>query len=223
MMVTAARKLDIPVAVIAKHSRGHEGVWRLQTFRKFRSLFTFQHARHCFCAYGIRIHSRPFHWNMHSLSLGVSIPNTVCAEWSDMDTALTAKDAQRLFSLERFFFPVAFQRWVKEGHSKFATDSASAALQDESSEAQNGPESDGNNLVSIDNHVSNNRQIAYPTEARERQKAREKRAKETGVTLNVHKRKVVQNHFDDCRKYIPLIVKDFVTYHATYCYCHQSR
>ena len=111
---------------------------------------------------------------MNSLSLGISIPNTVCSEWSDIDTALTAKDAQRPFSLERFFFSVAFQRWVKEGHSKFATDSATAALQDESSEAQNGPESDGNNLLLADNHVSDNKQLAFPTEARERQKAREK-------------------------------------------------
>ena len=39
-----------------------------------------------------------------------------------------------------------------------------------------------------------NRQIAYPTEARERLKAREKRAKETGVTLNVQRRrKFVEN------------------------------
>ena len=117
---------------------------------------------------------------MNSLSLGISIPNTVCAEWSDIDTALTAKDAQILFSLERFFFSVAFQRWVKEGHSKFATDSATVALQDESLEAQNGPESDGNNLSSAGNHVSDQGQFAFPTEARERQKAREKRAKETG-------------------------------------------
>ena len=77
-------------------------------------------------------------------------------------------------------FSVAFQRWVEEGHSKFATDSATAALQDESSEAQNGPESDRNNLLLADNHVSDNKQFAFPTEARERQKAREKRAKETG-------------------------------------------
>ena len=57
------------VVIIAKHSRGHGGMWRLQTFRKWRSLFIFQHARHCFCAYGIRIHSRPFRWKMKSLSL----------------------------------------------------------------------------------------------------------------------------------------------------------
>ena len=124
-------------------------MWRLQTFRKWRSLFTFQHARHCFCAYGVRIHSRSFHWKMNSLSLGISIPNTVCSEWSDIDTALTAKDAQRLFSLERYFFSVAFQRWVKEGQSKFATDFASAALQEESSEAQNGPEPDGNTFYEL--------------------------------------------------------------------------
>ena len=156
-----------------------------------------------------------FHWKMNSLSLKEQIPNTVCAEWSDIDTALTAKDAQRLFSLERFFFSVAFQRWVKEGHSKFATDSASAALQDESSEAQNGPESDGNNLLPADNHVSNDKQIAYPTEARERQQAREKRAKETGVTLNVHKRKkFVENNFDDCGNDISSTVTDVNTDHA---------
>ena len=113
----------------------------------------------------------------------------MCTEWSDIDTALTAKDAQISFSPERFFYSVAFQCCVKEGHSKFATDSASAALQDESLEAQNGPEPDGNNLLPADNHVSNDKQIAYPTEARERQKAREKRAKETGVTLTVHKRR----------------------------------
>ena len=78
-LVTAARRLDIPLVITAKHSRGHEGMWRLQTFRKWRSLTTFQHARHCFCAYGVRIHSGPFHWKMNSLSLGISIPNTVCA------------------------------------------------------------------------------------------------------------------------------------------------
>ena len=152
---------------------------------------------------------------MNSLSLGISIPNTVCTEWSDIDTALTAKDAQILFSLQRNSYSVAFQRRVKEGHSKFATESASAALQDEYSEAQNGPESDGNNLLSIDNHVSKDRQIAYPTEARERQEAREKRAKETSVTLNVQKRKkFVGNHFDDCGDDISAIVEDIDTYHA---------
>ena len=142
---------------------------------------------------------------MNSLSLGISIPNTTCSEWTDLDTALTAKDAQRLFSLERYFYSIAFQRWVKEGHSKFATDSASPALRDESTEAQNEPESDGNNFSSNDNftpagnHVSKDKQVAYPTEARERQKAREKRAKETGVTLNAQKRKKhVENYFDDC-------------------------
>ena len=152
---------------------------------------------------------------MNSLSLGISVPNTVCSEWSDLDTALTAKDTQILFSLERFFSSVAFQRWVKEGHSKFVTDSASAALQDESSEAQNGPESDGNDHLLIDNHVSDDKQIAFPTEARERQKAREKRAKETGVTLNIQKRKkIVENHCDDCGDDISSIVKDIDTYHA---------
>ena len=114
----------------------------------------FQHARHFVCAYGLRIHSRPFHWKVNTLSLGVSIPNTACTEWPGIDTALTAKDAQIFFSPERYFYSVAFQRWIKEGHSKFATDSASAALQDESSEAQQGPESDGNNLLLADNHVS---------------------------------------------------------------------
>ena len=68
-VVTAARKLDIPVVINAKHSRSHDGMWRFKTFRKWRSLFSFQHARHCFCAYGLRIHSRPFHWKMNSLSL----------------------------------------------------------------------------------------------------------------------------------------------------------
>ena len=71
-MVTAARKLDTPVVITAKHSRGHEGMWRPQTFRKWRSLFTFQHARHCFCAYGMWIHSRPFHWKVKGLSLGIN-------------------------------------------------------------------------------------------------------------------------------------------------------
>ena len=145
-MVTAARNSDIPVVITAKHSRSQNGSWRLQTFRKWKSLFNFQHARHCFCAYGLRLNGRPFHWKMNSLSLGISIPNTICSEWTDLDTALTAKDAQRLFSLERYFYSIAFQRWVKESHSKFATDSASPALRDESTEAQNEPESDGNNL-----------------------------------------------------------------------------
>ena len=144
-MVTASRDLDIPVVITAKHSRSQDGVWRLQTFRKWRSLFNFQYARHCFCAYGLRLNGRPFHWKMNSLSLGISIPSTICSEWTDLDTALTAKDAQRLFSLERYFYSIAFQRWIKDSHSKFATDSASPALHDESTEAQNEPESDGNN------------------------------------------------------------------------------
>ena len=221
-MVTAARNSNIPVVITAKHSRSQNGSWRLQTFRKWKSLFNFQHARHCFCAYGLRLNGRPFHWKMNSLSLGISIPNTICSEWTDLDTALTAKDAQRLFSLERYFYSIAFQRWVKESHSKFATDSASPALRDESTEAQNEPESDGNNFSSsdnftpADNHVSKDKQVAYPTEARERQKAREKRAKETGVTLNVQKRKKhVENHFDDCGEDISSIVKNIDTYHAT--------
>ena len=110
---------------------------------------------------------------MNSLSLGIPIPNTVCAEWSDIDTALTAKDAQRLF-LWSDFSPVAFQRWVKEGHSKFATDSATAALQDESLEAHNGRFRWEYLFLLADNHVSDHKQFVFPTEARERQKAREK-------------------------------------------------
>ena len=74
-------------------------------------------------------------------------------------------------------------------------------------EAQNGPESDGNNLLLADNHVSDHKQFAFPIEARERQKAREKRAKETGVTPN-------GNHLDDCGDDIPSIVKVIGTYHA---------
>ena len=97
-MVTAARNSNIPVVITAKHSRSQNGSWRLQTFRKWKSLFNFQHARHCFCAYGLRLNGRPFHWKMNSLSLGISIPNTICSEWTDLDTALTAKDAQRLLS-----------------------------------------------------------------------------------------------------------------------------
>ena len=62
---------------------------------------------------------------------------------------LTAKDAQRLFALGRYFFTVAFHRWVKENQVEFTTDSASATLQDESSEAQNGPESDGTFLFKL--------------------------------------------------------------------------
>ena len=96
-MITAARNLDIPVVITAKHSRSQNGSWRLQTFRKWKSLFNFQHARHCFCAYGLRFNGRPFHWKMNSLSLGISIPNTICSEWTDLDTALTAKDAQIFF------------------------------------------------------------------------------------------------------------------------------
>ena len=103
-MVTASRDLDIPVVITAKHSRSQNGSWRLQTFRKWRSLFNFQHARHCFCAYGLRLNGRPFHWKMNSLSLGISIPNAICSEWTDLDTALTAKDAQRLFSGALFLF-----------------------------------------------------------------------------------------------------------------------
>ena len=113
-MVTTARKSNIPVVIAAKHSRGHDGVWRLQTFRKWRGTFSFQRARHCFCAYGIRTQHRPFHWRMNSLSLGISIPSKLCTEWSENDTVLTAKDAQRLFALERYFFSTAFQRWVRE-------------------------------------------------------------------------------------------------------------
>ena len=162
-MVSATRELDIPVVIIIKHSRSHDGMWKLQTFRKWKSLYTSQHARHCVSAYGLRVH-----WKMNSLSLGISIPNTVSTEWSDIDTVLTAKNAQRLFSLGRYVYSVAFQRWVEEGHSKFATDSASATLQDESPEAHTGPEPDGNNFLPTDNHVIKDKQIAYPTEARER-------------------------------------------------------
>ena len=82
-------------------------------------------------------------------------------------------------------------------------------------EAQNGPETDGNNLLLADHHVSDDKQIAFPTEARERQKAREKRAKETGVVLNVKKRKKsVENHVGDGGDDISSIVKNIGAYHA---------
>ena len=71
------------------------------------------------------------------------------------------------------------------------------------------------NPLLTDNRVSDDKQLAFPTEARERQKAREKRAKETGVTLNVKKRKkFAENHFDDCGDDISSIVKDIDTYRA---------
>ena len=140
----------------------------------------------------------------------------MCTEWSENDTALTAKDAQRLFALERYFFSTAFQRWVKENQAAFSIDSASATLQDESSEAQNGPESDWDQTTHTDNPVSGEKQVAYPTEARERQKAREKRAKETGVTSKVQKRrKFVEDHYDDCGDDISSIVENIDTFQAT--------
>ena len=118
--------------------------------------------------------------------------------------------------MERYFFSTAFRRWVKENQVEFTTDSASATLQDESSEAQNGPESDGNLPIQTDNHVGDEGQVAYPTEARERQKAREKRAKEKGVTNNVQKRKkFVEDHFDDCGDDISSIVENIYAYHST--------
>ena len=47
------------------------------------------------------------------------------------------------------------------------------------------------------------------------EKAREKRAKETGVTLNIKKRKkFVENHVDDCGDDISSIVKNIDSYRA---------
>ena len=138
-------------------------MWRPQIFRKWRSLFSFQHARHCFCAYGLRIRNRSFHWKVTSLSLGVSVPNTVCTEWSENDSF--GRKTLRGSSLwSDIFYPVEIQRWVRQGHSEFATDSASAALQNESSEAQNGPEPDGNDLTTIHNHVNKVKHIVYVPE-----------------------------------------------------------
>ena len=63
--------------------------------------------------------------------------------------------------------------------------------------------------------VKTSKYVAYPTEARERQEARQKRPKETCVTLNVQKRKkFVENHFDDCGDDTSSIVKVIDTYHA---------
>ena len=171
-------------------------------------VFTSQHARHCFCAYGLRIHSRPFHWKMNSFSLGISIPNTFCTEWSDIDTALTAKNAQRPFSLLGDMF---IQPLFNAGSKKATQSLPQTLLQLPSKTSLRRRITDQSQMGTTFYQLTTmsvKTQIAYPTEARERQKAREKRAKETGVTLNVQKRKFVENHFDDCGDDSSSIVKD---------------
>ena len=186
----------IPVVLTVKHTTQRDGTWKYQSFRNWRSQFNFQHTKHCFCTYGLKLHNQPFHRKMNVLSSGLSLQDSMCKKWSDGDSPLTAKDAQRLQSLERHFFTIAAKRWCSHLTCNEATssnlDSGACTLQIDPSEdvpleAQHGPES------------VREPEKAYPTDARERQKKREKLAKERGEEKSVKKRKkYVEDHYDDC-------------------------
>ena len=195
-LVRAAMVKGIPVVLTVKHTTQRDGTWKYQSFRNWRSQFNFQHTKHCFCTYGLKLHNQPFHRKMNVLSSGLSLQDSMCKKWSDGDSPLTAKDAQRLQSLERHFFTIAAKRWCSHLTCKEATssnlDSGACTLQIDPSEdvpleAQHGPES------------VREPEKAYPTDARERQKKREKLAKERGEEKSVKKRKkYVEDHYDDC-------------------------
>ena len=207
-LVSVARKQNSPVIITVKHSATRDGTWKYQSFRQWRKQYPFEHTKHCFCMYGAKLHNQPFHWKMNVLSLGFAITEQVCAHWVSGDTPLGAKDAQRLYSLERFFFAIAYQRFGLVINQTDVPDSGTTTLQGDSSdddllEARHGPES-----VRV-THPGSLKEIAYPTEARERQKKREKKAKEKGETLAVKKRKkYVEDHHDDCGEDISSIAKE---------------
>ena len=199
-LVKAAHMRGVPVILTVKHTSQRNGTWKFQSFRSWRNQFSFQHTKHCFCAYGLKLHNEPFHWKMNVLSSGITLKDQVCSHWSDGDSPLTAKDAQRLLAMERQFFAIACSRWCHQLTS--SQDSGTCTLQpgpseDEPLEAQRGPESVGNT------------EKAYPTDARERQKKREKLAKERGEELQVKKRKkFVEDHHDDCGEDISSIANE---------------
>ena len=201
----------IPVVLTVKHTTQRDGTWKYQSFRNWRSQFNFQHTKHCFCTYGLKLHNQPFHRKMNVLSSGLSLQDSMCKKWSDGDSPLTAKDAQRLQSLERHFFTIAAKRWCSHLTCNEATssnlDSGACTLQIDPSEdvpleAQHGPES------------VREPEKAYPTDARERQKKREKLAKERGEEKSVKKRK--RNRSRNVRNTLKITTTTAVmTYHPS--------
>ena len=205
-LVRAAVAKHVPVVLTVKHTSQREGTWKYQSFRNWRSQFDFQHTKHCFCTYGLKLHNEPFHWKLNILSLGITLQDQVCKKWSAGDSPLAAKDAQRLLSFERHFFAIAYKRWFSHLNSNNSEglndDSGTCTLQadpseDEPLEAQRGPESERDT------------EKAYPTDARERQKKKEKLAKERGEEKQVKKRKkFVEDHYDDCGEDISSIADE---------------
>lgn len=191
-LVTKAKSKNVPILVTSKHTK-HEGLWKYQTFRKWRNSFPFLHTKHCMCMYGIRLNNKPFHWKLNVLDIGLQLTNHMCNNWSVGDTVLDIHDSHRLYYLERQFFMVAFQRWVRDRQ-----DSVSTLLEDweDLQEAQCGPESDGTGTV-VGTQADTVIKTAYPTEARERQKVKEKERKAKGIVATKRKKYVEEWH-DDC-------------------------
>ena len=167
-LVMKAKTRNVPILVTTKHTK-HEGLWKYQTFRKWRNSFPFRHTKHCMCSYGIRLNNKPFHWKLNVLDMGLHLSNHMCNNWTLGDTVIDVQDFHRLNHLERQFFTIAFQRWIKDRR-----DSVSTLLEDREAleEAQCGPESDGTGTV-VGTQADTVSKLAYPTDARERQKIKE--------------------------------------------------
>ena len=69
-LVMKTRTGNIPILVTSKHTT-QEGLWKYQTFRKWRNSFPFRHTKHCMCSYGIRLNNKPFHWKLNVLDLSL--------------------------------------------------------------------------------------------------------------------------------------------------------
>ena len=182
---------QVPVLLFVRHSRTGGSMWKYQTFRSWRGKFSFQHTRHCYCKYGLRVRNQPLRCRVNVLALNAHFTSQICDEWQRPETDVQVGDIG----------------WLRGAHQRFAAEiyrslhvektmTGEDTLWDVDPEAQYGPDSTVMGTNSVGDHKPKG---YYPTEARERQKAKEKRAKEAGKEVPVRKKhKVVEEHYDDC-------------------------
>ena len=217
--VTHAIAHEIDLYLMVRYSNSPNGIW-LRSWKKYHGLL---HTKHCTCMYGVQLNYRKFHSRYNVLTRRFHVSDMVCAEWRRSVETAVPEDNVKANQLSRYFLEKFAHRWLIEpgtlGNSTLQIDPS------DSLEAQDGPDSSHNASEDCGRALPEatsaplvaqplpSKAAAYPTDARERQKQREKQAKESGTPLQVKKKhKHVEEHYDDCGDDISSLHQELETY-----------
>ena len=225
------------ILLLLRYQQGGTEVWKHRRFREWKNKMEFCQTRHCFCRYGVEHARQPVHFKYNVLSLNTAICSQLCTTSSGCFLADVATGSTGSNNVYLRQFLKALHQGVGSGLSASPNafgDEGSAVHTpvrlNDPQEAQCEPDyeclrdaghgSDTPRAVSESSGCSHAEagsaplaSKCFPTEARERQKTKEKRAKELGKKLQVKKKfKHVEDHYDDCGEDISSLHMELDTY-----------